>query len=410
MNNPMNDPASYRDDLQRITRRALVSGGVALVVCLLGALIDPPQFFRSYLAAWLFCLGLALGSLALLMIYHLTGGAWGLLIRRILEAQTRTLPLLALMFVPIALGMIYLFPWSNPELVADDERLQAKQFYLNPPFFFARTATYFMLWIGFAWLLNRWSRKQDATGEPRLAADLLQWSGFGAVAYGLTLHFAAVDYVSSLQPAFHSSIWGPLLAVTQLLSALAASIGVLAWLLPRTELGEIVSTKAIGDLASLLFSFVVLFAYMEYFQFMLIWMANVQIDVIFYLPRYGGAWKVIGWLLIALGFAAPFLLLLLRSVKQRPARLAKVCWLIVAMQLVHLYYEMIPAFAMSGFRHHWMNFVMPLALGGLWAAYFLWQLGRLPLVAPHDPNLASVAHLRHLDEEEVEREEVLAHE
>jgi hypothetical protein len=271
-------------------RRSMGIGVVALVACAVGALWDPGQFFRAYLAAYAFYLGIGLGSMAVLMIYHLTGGTWGLLIRRPLEAAMRTLPLLAVLFVPIACGIRELYVWAQPEAVAHSAKLQYQQFYLNPGFFWIRAAAYFLVWLAIAFLLSLWSRQEDRSGNPRLAWKSRQLSAFGAVAYGISIHFASVDWVMSLEPVFHSTIWGPLFAFGQLLSGLAFALIVFARLVGRPPLAEVVSPKAVNDLGSLLFTFLVAWAYMAWFQFMLVWIANIPVDVVWYLPRLRGAW------------------------------------------------------------------------------------------------------------------------
>ncbi len=307
-----------------------------------GARLSATTFFRVYLAAYLFWLGIALGSMVLLMVYHLTGGSWGLVIRRILEAATRTLPLLAVLFLPIALGIGYLYPWAQPEVVAGSPKLQYQQFYLNPTFFWIRAAVYFALWITTAFVLSSWSRKEDQTGDPRLAWKNRRLSGPAAVGYGVSLHFAAVDWGMSLQPVFHSTIWGPLFASSQLLSALAFALVVLARLIDRPPLGEVASLKVRNDLGSLLFTLLILWAYMAWFQFMIVWIANMPVDIVWYMPRASAAWKGVMWAIFVLNFAVPFFLLLLRSVKRSSNRMAWIAGLILLMQLVFMYYQIVP--------------------------------------------------------------------
>jgi MFS family permease len=226
-----------REWLDGLQRRALVVGAAALIVCVIGCVIGvftgstlATQFFRAYLAAYMYCLGVALGSLVILMIYHLTGGAWGYIVRRILEATTRTIPLLAILFVPVACGVYYLYLWTDPAQVAGNPSLQYKQIYLNLPFFFVRAVLYFVLWSLLAYFLNHWSRAQDRSESPVLAERMQRLSGPGLVVYGISLTFAAVDWVMSLQPAFHSTIFGPLVATSEMLSALSFTILVMIWL------------------------------------------------------------------------------------------------------------------------------------------------------------------------------------
>ena len=145
-------------DFARAQTIALAVGGVGLVLSLVGLATNPDQFYRSYLMGYLFWVGLALGGLPLMMIHHLTGGAWGLVIRRPLEAATRTLPLMILLFVPLLFGMHSLYVWARPEVVAADELLRHKAPYLNRTFWLARTAVYFAIWLGLALRLSSWSR------------------------------------------------------------------------------------------------------------------------------------------------------------------------------------------------------------------------------------------------------------
>jgi hypothetical protein len=392
----------------RWQRRSFWVGIIALIVCGAGSLFSPGQFYRAYLASYLFYLGIALGSMALLMVFHLTSGGWGFVIRRILEAGMRTLPLMALLFLPIAWGIQHLYPWAQPDAVDASPKLQYQQFYLAPKWFWIRAAVYFAAWLGMAFFLGLWSRKEDETGNPRLAWKSQQLSAFGAVVYGVSLHFAAVDWGMSLVPAFHSTIWGPLFAAGQLLSALAFAVLALAWLGKRPPLAEVLSRKIRYDLGSLLFTLLVLWSYMAWFQFMLIWIANMQVDVIWYLPRASTPWIVVMCAIVLLHFVVPFFLLLMRAVKRNSAAMACVAGLLLFMQLAHHYYQVIPAFSAPRLTEHWMDFLLPVAIGGIWLTDFLAQLKRYPILALHDYNRATALHLRRLDDEEDAREEAVA--
>lgn len=408
----MSTAAAFSIDFVHWRRRSLIVGVAATIVCIFGGIFAPDgaaQFFRAYLAAYLFFLGIALGGLSILMVYHLTGGAWGYVIRRILEAQARTLPLLAVLFTPIACGIGWLYVWTRADVLAHDEKLQHQSSYMNPGFFWGRVAIYFVLWVGLTAVLNFWSHRQDRAGDYRLGAWSLQLSGFGLVIYGITIHFAAADWLQSLQPAFHSSIFGPLVATTQLLSGLAFAVLVLSDCVNRPPLANVISSKALNDLGSLLFSFLIIWAYMEWFQFMLIWIANLPVDVIWYLPRAESGWQWVAWALFILHFAVPFFLLLMRTVKRNPRRLAAVAALLLFMQLVFSWYQVMPSFRTGGIWDHWLDFFTPLAIGGFWLAWFLWQLERMPLLPAHDLNAEAAAHARHIDDRELAREGIIAH-
>lgn len=401
---------SFEINLSRWRGTSLVVGLAGTIVCVLGAVFAPdglPQFFRAYLAAYLFYLGIALGGLAILMIYHLTGGAWGYLIRRILEAQIRTLPLLAVLFTPVAFGIGWLYCWADPNIVAHDEKLRHQAFYLNPVFFWCRMGVFFVLWMALAFTLNFWSRRMDRTGNWRLSAWSLQLSGFGLLIYGITVHFSAADWLQSLQPAFHSSIFGPLVAATHLLSGLGFAIVVLSVCVSRPPLSEAVSSKALNDLGSLLFAFLIVWAYMEWFQFMLIWIANIPVDVIWYIPRASWGWQGVAWAIFGLHFVVPFFLLLQRVNKRNPRKLGAIALLVVFMQLVFSYWQVMPAFRTGGIADHWLDFFTPLAIGGFWLAWFLWQVERFPLLPLHDLNSVAAADARHIDARELAREGVI---
>jgi hypothetical protein len=385
-------------------------GCVALLICALGGwLVDPAQFFRAYFAAYIFWLGIGLGGMAVVMLYHLTGGAWGFVIRRILEAQMNTVPLLALLFVPIGFGVRHLYLWAQPAVVAADSKLQEQQFYLNPQFFLWRSAGYLALWIVFALLVNRHSKRQDRTGDARLPWKLQRISEVGLVLYGTSLHFAAFDWIETLHPKFHSTIFPLLVAAGQVLSAQAFALLVLARVGQRTSVREFLSTRALNDLGNVLLTFLILWAYMVWFQFMLIWIGNQPSGVLWYAPRMRGVWQWLTWVLFIGQFAVPLFLLLFRSMKCNPTSLASIAGLVLVMQLLFNYYQVLPAFDARRFASHWMDFLTPIGIGGIWLSYFCWQLQRRPIVVLHDPSRESALHLLHIDEEEALREEALAH-
>ena len=396
--------AMGRFNLDEVQRWSLRVGIAALLPCLVGAFFDPQQFFRSYLPCYLFYQGIALGCLAILMVFYLTGGAWGFLIRRLLEAGMRTLPLLALLFLPVGCGLTFLYNWTDPRLVAADPVMQWRHIYLNVPFWWVRAVLYFAVWLGLSHFLDAWSRRQEDSGEVCWGRRLGNLSGPGLIAYGICMHFASVDWIMSLQVAFRSTIFGPLTVSGQVLSGLALVLVVLAWAVDRPPIQEAISSKALNDLGNLLLTFLVIWAYMVFFQFMLIWIANFPFEVIWYLDRSRGGWQWVAWALFLLHFVVPFFLLLMRPIKQNPLTLAGVAGLLLVMQLVFMDYQVLPAFLNTPLVHHWMDFLMPFGLGGIWLACYLWQLKRRPLLPQHDRNRAHAGQLREEDLEEMARE------
>jgi hypothetical protein len=380
-------PPSSQPHLNRLRQRGLIAGGVGLVLCLIGAFLDPAQFWQSYLLAYVFWLQVPLGCLAILMLHHLVGGHWGIVIRRFLETGAMTLPMMALLFVPLVFGLTRLYSWTDPNTVAQSELLQHKSVYLNIPFFLARTVLYFVVWIGLAYGLNRWSLQQDQTGEPALAGRLRRLSALGLILYVLTTTFAAYDWLMSLEPEWYSSIYGVLFMVGQVLAAFAFAVIMLRWGSKRPPLVEQVSRFDFNDLGNFMLGFVMIWAYIAFSQFLIIWSANIPEEAIWYNHRSQGGWQWIGLLLILVHFALPFLLLLSRRAKRQAPLMAALALLLIVMRLVDLFWLIAPAFHPTGLHIHWLDIVAPVALGGLWLAAFAWQLAGKPLLPRHDPRL-----------------------
>jgi len=372
-------------DVARWQTRALVVGAVATVACLAGAFANPQQFFRSYLIAWLLWLGVCLGSLLLLMIHHLSGGGWGLMIRRVLEAATRTLPLLVLFFVPLALSLPSVYPWAKPGAAAADELIAKKQAYLNAPFFITRSLLYFLVLGILIYLLNRWSRRQDETGDPTLFGRMKAASGAGMVIFILFGTFTAVDWVMSLDAHWYSSVFSLIFMTGQGLSALAFAIVVAHLLASRAPLAGLLGKKHFHDYGKLLLAFVMFWTYLAISQFIISWQANLPEEVIWFQHRLRGGWQWIGGLLIVLHFFFPFLLLLSRSLKKRTAALAGVALLLFAMRWVDLVWHVGPTYSPEVLRLHWLDVAAPIAVGGLWLAAFFRELRKRPLLPVNDP-------------------------
>jgi hypothetical protein len=382
-------PVSAR--LARIERPALIAGGSALALTALGGIFNPSQFFHSYLFAFLFCLGLGLGCLSVLMIHHLTGGLWGLVIRRVLEAGTRTIPLAALLFVPLALGLGWLYPWVHPP--AGDavlrEAVEHKHLYLNRGFFLLRAALYFAAWWALAYWMNRWSLASDEEPDPRLLSRMAGVAGPGLILMGLTITFASIDWAMSLDPRWFSTIYGILFMVGQALSALCLVVLVIAWIGDEPPLAQVVRPQTVHDLGKLMLAFVMLWAYVNFSQFLIIWSANLPEEIPWYLRRLRTGWRFVGLFLVLFHFAVPFLLLLSRPLKRDARWLARVAAALLAARLIDLFWLIGPE-ASPGGGVHWMDAVAPVGLIGLWLAYFLRQLRNRPLLPLGDPEIRAL--------------------
>jgi len=367
-------------------KRALIAGVSFMVLFVVGAVINRPQFFRSYLVAYLFWAGIAIGSLALLMLQHLTGGGWGLVIRRVLEAAARTLPLLALMFVPIIIGAHDLYPWTHAEEMSKTPALMQKtRLYLNLPFFIGRAVLYFAIWSLFAYLLTKWSSAQDLTGDRRYTKRMRMLSGPGIGVFVLTVTFASVDWAMSLNPEWFSTIYGLLFVAAWALSALAFVIAVMAFLGRHEPLSRVVRPNHFQDLGKLMLAFVMLWAYFSFSQFLIVWSGNLPEEIQWYLPRLRGGWGAIALSVVIFHFAFPFMLLLSASLKRNAGKLLVLAILILVMRLIDFFWMVAPEFSHGGFHLSWMDVVAPIAIGGLWLAKFFRQLAKRPLMAINDP-------------------------
>ena len=371
--------------LAPVQQRAFLVGGAGALVSVAGIFTNPAQFFQSYLMAYLFVLGATLGCLALGMIHQLSGGAWGVVTRRLIGASSRVLPVLTLLFLPILAGRHYLFAWTDATVVARDEVLQHKQLYLNTPFFIARAAFYFAVWNALVYFLNRWSLEQDRTSDPQIARRMQVLSGGGLLAYAFTVTFASFDWLLSLDPHWFSTIYGVLLMGGQGLTALAVLITALVWLSRRPPLDAIVVPVHFHDLGNLMLAFVLLWAYFSFSQYLIIFSANLPEEITWYMRRLQTGWRFVGLLLVLFHFAVPFLLLLSRRAKRTPDLIVKIALGILAARLIDLFWLIAPEFHQDGLVVHWLDLTLPLALGGLWVGCFVWQLRGRAILPLHDP-------------------------
>jgi hypothetical protein len=345
-----------------------------------GAAVHTGQFFHSYLLAFVVYLSLALGSLALLMLHYLTGGMWGLAIRRMLEACSRTLPLMPVLALPLLFGLSENYPWARQGEAHDNE---AHAIYFSMPFFLGRAALYFAIWLLIMYLLNTWSAAHDSTGDVALSRKAQQFSGPGLVLYGLTVTFSAIDWVMSLDDHWSSTIFGPIIAMGQMLPAIAFAIAVCTLLAARQPLAGIATPDLWNDLGNLLLAFVMLWTYMAFSQFLLIWSGNLPEEITWYLARSEGGWQWIAIALALFGFAFPFLMLLSRDMKRNPTRLRFVALAVVAMGLVNDFWLIAPAFSRGSFWLDWMDVAAVVGMGGVWLGVFVWEVQKRPILPVH---------------------------
>ena len=393
-------PLSDVPALGRLQQRALVFGVVALIAAAVGAVLPATnidQFFHSWLIGFLFILSPTLGSLALLMLQHLSGGQWGLVGRRVFEAATRTFPVVVLAFVPLLFGLPRIFEWARPEAVQASHVLQMKAAYLNVPFFIARAALYFAFWGLCIWLLNKWSDEQDR-GLGITKNDSVRYrklSAPGLLFLVITVTFASVDWIMSLEPEWFSTIFGFLTIAGYALTTLALTVTVLAAIRKDPAAGAHLTPTHFHDLGKLLLAFVMLWAYLSFSQFLIIWSGNLPEEIPWYLHRIRGSWGAVAIALVVGHFALPFAILLSATVKRRSGSLAKVAMFILVMRLVDLIWYVAPTFRHAAppeaggggpaMPMHWMDIAIPVGLAGVWLFFFARQLRSRALVPVNDP-------------------------
>lgn len=382
MSPPTVAPALAR--VQRVSFTLAAGGGLLLV---LGFFLDRPRFLQAWLTAYLYVLAPALGSLALVMLHNMTGGAWGFAVRRLLEAGMRTLPAMALLFLPVALGVHELYEWSHADVVAHDPILRHKAAYLNVPFFLARALAYFALWAGLALFMVKLSERYDRRLSLKALRKLKTASGFGLAAYVLSMSFAAFDWGMSLEPHWFSTIYGVHFIVGQGLSTLCFAILAAAFLARHEPFSRWLAPRHFHDLGNLLLAFVMLWAYVSFSQFLIIWSGNLPEEVPWYLTRIGPAWQGLALLLVACHFAAPLAILLVRSSKQNARRLAVLAGALLALRFLDFYWLIAPSFRAGAFAPHWLDAVAPVTLGALWLGLFVRNLHGRPLVSLQDAKL-----------------------
>jgi hypothetical protein len=384
------------ESIDRIRQRALVAAAIGLVVCILGLIKSPDHFFQSYLLAFIFVLGLTLGSLGLLMLQHLTGGNWGIMIRRPLESATRNLPLVAVLFVPIFFGMKYLYAaWLNAPASGEGALSEFQRSYLTPNGFRVRAILYFAVWGILVFLFNRWSREQDANPEDTTVRRRFKaLAGPGIILYVFVMSFAAIDWAMSLSPHWASTIYGFIFVAGQLISSMSLMIAIVVLLARTGPLSGILQPRHIHDLGKLLLAFVMLWAYFQFSQLLIIWSGNQPEEITFYYSRLHSQWGVVAVIVVIFHFFVPFFLLLSRDLKRNPKLLPAVAIWLIFMRLVDLYWYTRPQFTPSAVPTIW-DLGAALALGGLWFFFFAGQLKQLPVLPVGDPKLAEAIANEH---------------
>ncbi len=378
-------------DLRGLGGKALVVGVVAAIAVAVGAMLDPARFFPAYLAAWLLWFSVGAGCLGLLLIHSLSGGRWGTVLRRPMEAGARTLPLLGLLAVPLFVGLERLFVWADHAKVEADHLLHHKAAYLNPAFFIGRTVFVIVVFSLLAYRLSSLSAAQDRAGDARggRAWSMQRIAGVGLLFFVLAMTFMGFDWLMSLDPRWFSSLYGAIFMVGSAIAALAFLTLIAAFLVGREPMRAVYTSKRFHDFGTLLFAFVMFFTYLGISQLIIIYQGNLPEEVLWFQHRFHGGWGWIAWALLIFHFFFPFLILLHRAVKRKAGALAKVAGFLLFMRWVDLIWQSRPSlvheFALPGLGLSWIDLAAPVAVGGLWIFFFVRELASRPLLPIGSP-------------------------
>ena len=345
------------------------------------------QLYFSWLVAFMYFLSIALGALFFELTMYVCRAGWSVALRRVIENVMATLPIFALLFIPIWLGRHELFIWTNPEELAKSHHLQGKSPYLNESFFLIRAIIFFVVWGGFGWFFSSQSQKQDQTGDEAITRRLQSLAPIGLILFSITMSFAAIDWIMSLEPQWYSTMWGVYYFSGAVLAVFAFLIVSVTFIQARGKLQGIATVEHVHDIGKLLFGFVVFWTYITFCQYFLIWYANMPEETSYYMHRTGG-WTTVAKTLMVGHFFIPFFFLMPRATKRsRPLLVTAALWLLV-MHYLDIYWCVIPVLHHDGPSFGILDATTMLAVGGFFLAAFGWFSSRRALVPVRDPRLS----------------------
>ena len=397
------------NQLGKWPKLALMAAVIGMIGTVIGYFLmgeDHGLFFRAYLVGFMFWFNMAAGCLFWLMVQHLSGGAWGVMIRRVVEAGARMLPWTLILFLPIAIfGMHSIYEWTHEDVVKHDLVLSQKAPYLNPTGFYIRLVVYAIIWAFLAYRLSALSARQDRGINPKLTLAMKSTSGFGIVLLFLTMTFAAIDWLLSLEPHFFSTMYGPVIMAGQALGSMSFIVAIMVLLINAGPMKGRLTSGHVHDMGNFMLASTMFWAYVNFSQFLIIWGANVAEEVPYFLRRMSGGWGVVGIGLIAFHFFAPFFLLLNRSLKKNIYVLVKLAWFILFLRFIDLCYLILPsAFDPhapdANYQGHFylgsilVAAVAVIGVGGIWLFFFFRQLVQRPLLPVNDPYMKEALEFR----------------
>jgi hypothetical protein len=384
---------NYRlSQTEKIGQIALVIGLLGLILSLIGYFLNPEQFFFSYLAAFAFWTSIGLGALFFVMLQYLTGSIWSISSRRIPEALMSVLPWMSLFFLVIIIGMPFIYHWSGHEAAAEP-LFQKKSAFLNMPFFIIRSILYFTIWTLLIRGLLRNARKQDDGFHPEQLQRSRRLSAGGMVLFAFTLTFAAIDWLMSLNAEWYSTIFGVYFFTGSVVGALAGMLLIAIWLRSKDILSHEITFEHYHDLGKLIFTFMILWAYMAFSQYFLIWYANLPEETAWFKQRWQGSWRIITLALVFGHFFIPFVLLMSRAAKRNTKMLFIIGIWFLAIHRLDIYWVVMPNLHHDGLSISWMDFSTMAGIGGVFV-YLFWRYFTRHLIIPvNDPQLQDSIHI-----------------
>jgi len=376
---------TLRPQMERVQRNVLFVGLVALLVSLIGLFMDPTHFWQSYLFAYIFWAGLALGCLGVFFLHNVVGGNWGVAIRRLMEAGLQTLWMFVLFAIPIFFALGFLYKWTDSSYRAEHFAVGHKAAYLNPTWFIIRTLLYFAIWLFSGLRILKMANEHDRTGDPALFKRIKARSAPALLVFVLTTTYAFIDWIMSLEPDWYSTIYGWMFTVGEVLLTFSFLVAVLVLLSKREPFASFLTRQHYHDIGNLMLAFTMLWAYMSFAQFLIIWAENLPDEIPWYVRRFSGGWGYIAWTISIFMFCVPFFLLLLRFVKKNPSRLRTLAIWIILMRMLDVFWIVAPAWRQRGLEVYWTDLAALIGLGGIWLAYFIRNLKSRPLLASNDP-------------------------
>lgn len=381
----MTPTETLRPEMDRAQRRALFVGVIALALSLMGLFRNAAHFWQSYLFAYVFWAGLALGCLGLFFLHNVVGGNWGVAIRRFVESGLQTLPLIALFAVPILFSLNTLYSWTHPDVRAHDFVVGHKAAYMNAPFFIARTILYFLIWFFFGFRILRMANEHERTGDPALFKRIKGASAPALLIFVVSTTYAFIDWIMSLEPDWYSTIYPWMFTVGEVTLTFAFMIALLVLMSKREPFASFVKPQHYHDLGNLMLAFTMLWAYMSFAQLLIIWAENLPDEIPWYIRRFSGGWGYVAWTISIFHFCVPFFLLLMRFIKRNPNLLRAVAVWMILIRILDVFWIVEPAFRQRELEVYWTDLVALIGLGGIWMAFFIRNLKARPLLVPSDP-------------------------